>query len=384
MSNRKPFFVSSRSIGNVIAELPSTLPFTGDVAQIDLFIGARGFEERVLAVPNILRSSGASFRGPTLLGRYETNEKDNSRRERELLPILSDLGVSPDYFQADSPEDTCKKVNEALGGGGAEPKHVLFDISGASAPLIFSTIGALNSISTRIRLTITYTAASKYHEPKTVSRDSPIGEWSPSDLRERGVRDVDVNELFRGIHHDHMPGYAIVFPSMYAPRLQRCLSHLGVGANSGAEGSVYWVLPSTTDPEHEWRQSATTASLIAMIQGQNLSGTMDPLALPSNRHTFCGVSDYLNSLRIVVEHVDQNAGSNISLIHMGTKMQAIGCALALCGRPEVALVGARPEEFSAQNYSAGIGDVLALTLPDLHEVVRKIGEVGMIDVECRP
>lgn len=381
MSNRKPFVVSRRSIDKVIANLPKAKAFDGDLAPIDLFIGARGFEERVLAIPRKLQGLGCKIRGSALLGVYQTNEIDNAERERELLPVLSELGVVPEYFQADSPEDTCKQIVHALGRDGNEARHVFFDISGASSPLIFSAIGALRSAPCRIHLTIAYAAARHYHEPTTVSRDCPVALWSTDDLREQGVRDVDVNELFRGIHHDNFPGYAIVFPSMYAPRLQRCLSHLGVGANSGAEDSVYWVLPSTTDPEHEWRQSATTDSLVAMIHGQNLSVSSNSASLPASRHTFCGVSDYLNSLRIVVEHVDQKAGSNISLIHMGTKMQAVGCALALCGRAEVALVGARPEAFAAKKYSSGIGDILSISLPNLHDVVRQIGEVGMIDVD---
>jgi hypothetical protein len=336
-----------------------------------------------LAIPRQLQAAGSRIAGHALLGRYQTNEADNAEREKDLLPLLADLGATPSYFLADSPEDIRRSIAEVLGDQVSGPKHVLLDISGASSPLIFSAIGALQMAPCPVRLTVAYAAAEHYHEPVTVPRDRPVAEWSEGDLREMGVRDVDVNELFRGIHHDHLPGYAIVFPSMYAPRLQRCLSHLGVGAFSGAEESIYWVLPTTLDPEHVWRQATTTQALVAMIHGQNVSGTANPQTLPADRHTHCDVSDYRSSVRIIVEQVDQQLGANLSLIHMGTKLQAIGGALALCGRPEVSLVGARPEAFSAQNYSRGIGHMLSIDLPDLHDVVRRIAEVGMLDVGPR-
>ena len=156
-----------------------------------------------------------------------------------------------------------------------------------------------------------------------------------------------------------------------------------MGAFSGAEESIFWVLPTTTDPEHEWRRNTTTQALVTMIHGQNVSGAANPPALPANRHTLCDVSDYRSTVRIIVGQVDQQLGANLSLIHMGTKLQAIGGALALCGRPEVSLVGARPESFSAQNYSKGIGHMISIDLPDLHDVIRKIAEVGMLNVDHR-
>lgn len=383
MSNRKPFVVTRRSIGEVVANLPQPQPFTGPIDPVDLFIGARGFEERVLAIPRQLKKAGSRIEGKALLGRYQTNECDNAAREQELLPLLADLGATPNYFLADSPEDIRRGITEALEDEAGTPKHVLLDISGASSPLIFSAIGALQMAPCPVRLTVAYAAAEQYHEPVTVPRDSPVTAWAEGDLREMGVRDVDVNELFRGIHHDHLPGYAIVFPSMYAPRLQRCLSHLGVGAFSGAEASIYWVLPTTTDPEHQWRRNTTTQALVTMIHGQNVSGAANLPSLPANQHTLCDVSDYRSSVRIIVDQVDQQLGANLSLIHMGTKLQAVGGALALCGRPEVSLVGARPEAFSAQNYSKGIGHMVSIDLPDLHDVIRRITEVGMLSVDHR-
>src|SRR5690348_3728024 len=152
MNNRKPFVVTRRSIDEVVASLPQPHPFNGAVDPVDLFIGARGFEERVLAIPRQLQTAGSSIVGRALLGRYQTNEIDNAAREQELLPLLANLGVTPGYFLADSPEDIRRAIAEVLGEEASTPKHVLLDISGASSPLIFSAIGALQMAPCPVRL----------------------------------------------------------------------------------------------------------------------------------------------------------------------------------------------------------------------------------------
>jgi len=382
MTNRKPFVVKKRSVEDVIAGLPQARQFDGSLAPIDLFIGAAGFEERVLAVPTRLKETGTTIRGQALLGRYRTNPQDNALRESELRPILEDLGARIEVFDADSPEGTVSAITGALRAlSGKERHHVVLDISGASSTLIFSALSSLFRANTDFQLTVLYVAAARYHEPESVGRDEPVMRWGQQDFREVGVTEVDHNEIYSGIHHDHLPGFVVAFPSMYPARLQRCLSHLGVGPLSGADESVYWVLPTTTDDEHRWRQEAVKQSLIGLIHGDADQDSEVERKLPDGRHTHCDVSDYGGCIRIVMEQIDANAGANISVIHMGTKLQAIGVALALASRPEVALVSARPEAFAARTYSQGVGHMLSIEFKELREIVQRMAQVGTLDVE---
>lgn len=383
MTSRKPFQVRKRSVEDVVAEMPHARPFDHALPPIDIFIGSAGFEERVLAIPRQLKVLGTEIEGLALLGRYRTNPEENAHREAELLPLLEQLGATPTFFDADSPEDTKRAIASALEALSKPECHIAFDISGASSTLIFSAISSLIGSSQGVRLTVLYSAAAKYHEPETVGREDPMVLWSQGDLRETGVGEVDHNELYRGIHHDHLPGFVIAFPSMYSARLQRCLSHLGVGPLSGADDSVYWVLPMTTDGEHRWRQEQIKQALITLIHGEEDRSDegSSPRALPEDRFTHCDVADYRGCVRIVLGQIDAKSGANISVIHMGTKLQAIGVALALGGRPEVALVSARPVAFAARTYSQGVGHMLCIEFDDLSSLAQRISDVGMLDVE---
>lgn len=375
---RKPFAVSRRNIDAALADLPLPGEFASAGTSFDAFIGAAGFEERVLGIPRAIVAVGGRILGPILLGHYQTNDIDNASRGKELLPLLRQLGEEPIYFEADSPEDTLRTIKATLATVAPERElRILLDISGASSTLIFAVMATLASLPRQVCLTIGYAAAINYHDPGVEARTQPVGQWDQTAMRERGVREVDTNELYRGIHHDHLPGFVIAFPSMYCARLQRCLSHLGVGPLSGATESIFWVLPKTEDQAHQWRQYSVKQALCNLIYGDDLAGAQN---LPNGQHVYCDVWDYLQAARIVLEQVDRPDGANMSVIHMGTKIQAIGVALALLGRPEVSLVSARPESFAATNYSDGIGMLQQITIPNLQASIRHISEVGMLDV----
>jgi len=378
---RKPFTVSRRGIDSALSDLPLPTEFLFTDTTFDAFIGAAGFEERVLGIPRALVAAGGRIQGPILLGHYQTNDADNASRGRELLPLLRQLGVEPVYFEADSPEDTLRTVRATLTTVAPERDlRVLLDISGASSTLIFAAMAALASLPQQVCLTIGYAAAVHYHDPGLEAHTQPVGQWDQTALREKGVREVDTNELYRGIHHDHLPGFVIAFPSMYCARMQRCLSHLGVGPLSGAADSVFWVLPKTEDKEHQWRQQSVKQALCSLIHGGDPAGNQ---GLPHGQHVQCDVWDYLRAARIVLEQVDRQEGANMSVIHMGTKIQAVGVALALLGRPEVSLVSARPESFAATNYSDGIGLLQKITISNLQASIQRIAEVGMLDVTSK-
>lgn len=381
MSIRKRFIVKQRNISDSLAGL-SELKLIGDkLFDLDFFIGACGFEERILAVPDLLCEKSVSVTNKILLGTYETNPLDNEKRKRDLLPKLEMLSGQIEYFSAESPEDTYRCILAALGKNDPANKiKVGFDISGSSATFIISTILGLIRTGADIDLSIFYTTADEYHEPSTVTLDEPVAVWRDCDLRETGVTDVSANELAPGIQHDHLPSYVIALPSMFPARLQRGLSFLGMGTLSGADENVYWVLPFTDNPKHQWRQEQVKASLLNMIYGATEEDETQRV-LPPEQWGYCDALDYRACIRLIMNQIEEHSGANISVIHSGTKLQAVGVALALSARREVALIKSRPQSFSADHYSSGIGSVYMIQLDNLQDISRGLSAIGSLNIE---
>lgn len=381
MSTRKRFLIKKNNVSDAVATFPELKAIDDEAFELNYFIGACGFEERILEVPTKLHNMKVIVKNGVLLGTYDTNPLDNDRRKKEFLPKLEKLNKNVAYFDAESPEETYRAISAALEkiGDGTKIK-IGFDISGSSATLIVSTLLALVRTEKDIDLMVFYTTAGEYHEPVNAAIDEPVSVWSEGDLRERGVMDVSANELAPGIQHDHLPSYVIALPSMFPARLQRSLSFLGIGTVSGADENVYWILPATDDPKHQWRQAQVKISLLNMIYGSEDIDAMQQV-LPYDQWGYCDVLDYRGCIRLVMSQIEEHQGSNISIIHSGTKVQAIGVALALAARREVALIKARPQAFSAEHYSTGVGTTYVIKLNNLMYFIQALAAVGSFNVE---
>ncbi len=380
MSVRKKFLVKPILASNVISTLPIIKKIDQTPLTLDLFIGTCGFEERILAAPKALEDSNSTVK-KIILGTYNTNPEDNSKRQEELLPILKSLNEDVIFFEAESPEANYRAISSSITNSPAsQPIVVGLDISGGSATFITSALLSLARLERDIKLYIFYTTASSYHSPDEKSRTEPVSLWNDTDLRERGVLDVSANELAPGIQHDHFPNYAIALPSMFPARLQRSLSFLGIGTLGGVEKNVFWILPKTDNAEHKWRQSQVKLSLIEMIYGKPEQDQVQR-PLPIGQYEYCDVLSYTECLRIIMDQSQKNPNTNISIIHAGTKIQAIGTALAISARPEIALIKARPQAFSASNYSQGIGETFTICFENLREACCSLAKIGQFEVE---
>ncbi len=379
MSARKKFLVKPILVKNVISTLPVIQNYNQQSLEIDLFIGTCGFEERTLAVPKALRSNNTKI-NRIALGSYSTNPEDNLRRQSELLPALQDITTEITHFEAESPEDTYRAISSLISKTDTDNPTIALDISGGSSTFIISTLLSLTRLNRDIKLIIFYTTAAEYHSPSEKSRAEPVSLWSDTDLRERGVQDVSANELAPGIQHDHFPNYAIALPSMFPARLQRSLSFLGIGTLGGVEKNVFWILPKTDEADHQWRQSQVKLSLIEMIYGK-LEEDQSQRLLPTGQYEYCDVLSYTECARILIEQSQKNPNKNISIIHAGTKIQAVGVALSIAARPEIALIKARPQEFSANNYSQGIGEIFTICFENFRETCSSLAAIGQFEVE---
>jgi hypothetical protein len=383
MNIRKRFLIKKTKVSDVVANLPPMLNMERKSSVLDYFIGTCGFEERILGVPRLLNETASTISKGILLGAYQTNPLENNERRQELLPYIESLNTNITYFDADSPEDIYKAIAGILALTNENknaPLTIGLDISGGSATFITSAILSLARHTQNINLIVFYTTAKSYHEPHKTHRDDPVSVWTESDLRERGVLDVSANELAPGIQHDHLPSYVIAIPSMFPARLQRSLSFLGIGSLGGVDEHVFWILPKTDDAVHQWRQLQVKKSLLCMIYGsQEVMGS--DRELPDGLWAYCDVLDYKECVRIIMDQKQEHCSANVSIIHAGTKVQAIGTALAIAARSEIALVKTRPQEFSAKSYSTGIGDSYTITFQNINSICESLAAVGRFEVE---
>lgn len=380
MSERKSFIVKVVTTADCLLDLPGLMPYTSFEQQIDIFVTAKGFEERVLAFPGRLADEGQRVRGSILVGSYHTNQFDNEQRYVELRPLLEALGTPIIDFDADDPLEVVSCVEAALGNTTEmSTMHVVFDVSGASSTLILAVMAALTRGARKISLTILYATADVYDVPDTNAAEPlALGEQ-----REEGVGGPPLSVPFAGHHHDHLPGSVIALPSMYTGRLEACLAHLSVGPMTGSPDNLYWLLPSTGADEHKWRQDDTrraVQTLMRRLQGRDGEDTDTEVIRPDDMAT-SDVLDYAETMRLLVARIDSLSGRNISIVHMGSKLQAIGVSLAAAARSEVTVLTARPAAFNAKKYSSGTGSMYAIRISDLGKIVRAIADIGTLKVE---
>lgn len=378
MLNRKSFGVRRITAAEGTNDLPRLSSYQSIGKAIDVFIVAAGFEERSLAMSSKLSEEGARVRGRVLVGSYSTNHSDNSERYLQLRPILSSFGADIVEFPADDPTSTVSQVRLAIEEHGGPSPHVVFDVSGASSTLIINTLAAIFSTSTDVALTLLYAEAESYD----CLDDAGRGALDPSSRRESGVSGDPVSGPFTGHHHDHLPSSVIALPSMYTGRLEACLAHLNVGPITGSEDNLFWILPTTTADQHKWRQDRTRSAvelLIRRLQGRDDFSGLDGGIRPDDM-VVCDTLDYAETAKVIVSRIDALPGRNISIAHMGSKMQAVGVALAVSARSEAAVLTVRPASFNAKSYSAGIGRLHSLHFDSVRSTKSALASIGSLEV----
>lgn len=376
---RKPFIVRQTLVAESTARIPALEEAASIAGDIDLFIVCAGFEDRVLAFPEMLYQNGVKA-AKVIIGKYQTNSADNGRRFTQLSPLLEFIGSKVGEVDADDPTCVVTSIEREIRSVDAKGAiRVAFDVSGASSTFILSVMAALTTSRAAIELDVLYSTAKAYDsEPQGDS-------LTLSGQREHGIGAGPFNAPFTGHHHDHLPNWVIAIPTFYTDRLEACLSNLNVGPMTGAEDDIFWLLPSTDAADHSWRQTRTKAAVEAMLVRRlgydEDERPADDVIRPSDMES-CSVLDSGHTARILIEQIDKHSGRNIAIVHMGSKMQAIGVALACAARSEVAAYTARPVAFDARKYSEGVGQMYKLSFSSLVECVDELRNVGAIVVEA--
>ncbi|MEW6293356.1 MAG: hypothetical protein AB1544_08630 [Pseudomonadota bacterium] len=198
-------------------------------------------------------------------------------------------------------------------------------------------------------------------------------------LHEHGVSEVEINELYPGDSQENRPEYIIAIPSYRTERLSRCLQRLTDEPLADPDQFIHWILGAPPSDELHWRlelQRRVIRRLLSELAGGDEESTNK--VLTSENHSVASTLDYRQIVKLIFHRVDGNLGKNVSVVHMGSKLQAIGVSLTLTARPEVTVCYAKPTRYNAAQYSQGIGPAWQIRFPDLAPVVAAMRKVGTL------
>jgi hypothetical protein len=360
--------VITRELADSVAELPQIIPLqTQQLADADLLICVLGFEERCLAIPRAL-VAGPMHASAAALCRYPTNPSDNEANGAALRQCLAEIApeLLPDLDVAgDLVAQLRTLIAEHTRQG--ESTRVFLDVSVASNALIIRALSAL--LDADVELHLLYAEADRYRPTRNeyeARRDSPEG--ADQGQLAHGVLDVTVASEFPGRHAVTLPQRVIVFPGFDRDRVRAAVSQVDNDFIMDlARAPLTWMIGRPLHDEDSWRQEALI--------------DLHDVPVDHERH-FVNTFDYRETM-YALEEVYRRFGvqSNISLVPLGSKMQAVGITLFCFARREIALVVSQPREYSAVAYSRGFRALWHLPLGRTSDISRSLRSVDTIRLE---
>jgi hypothetical protein len=387
-------FVRQLKFEDACSDLPEVTPWDGACAPFDVFICALGFEDRAPAISQHLAASTKSADGRrAVIFEYPGNELDNEKNKGALFAAVSSFCGQVEVSAADVPQGMRQAVRSAvLGSHERGKRRVVFDISAASGNLILSVMYALLELREHVELEILYSEPQDYFPDRSSYESAPqalieeaLKAGDESSMVEFGVAEVDVNELFPGAELESRPELVIAIPAFRTSRLVRCLQHLTDQPLASPAESVFWILGGPPSSTLHWRtayQKQIVNTLMARLVGMEPSDGLAPKLNEKNCEV-CSTLEYKDILRTLMHQIDVRTGQSLSIVHMGSKMQAIGVALCLTVRSEVRVCGARPQQFNASQYSRGVGAKWRLDLTELEKIVERLGLIGTLELQTK-
>lgn len=380
-------------VSDHIEALPSCEKLN-QLPRLDLLICACGFETRVRTIPSQYLDQCRSKKSPDvsriLVAEYETNKDDNAVNEDVFNDLASAIDVKLESFRAEKPSEIKNTVVASIQRVVAEsPDHhpvVGVDISGASSNLIASLIAAVTGQEISVELIVLYTEAADYaptEEEYNNNHDELIAELTgvgeENSTIEYGISDVANNELFTGFHKTSKPPYVVILPGYRSERFIRCLSKTNEQIFVTPKEGIYWLLGKPPHASNAWRtelsREVATAAIRDIVE-ESIDFTIDDA-----NSSECCTLDYKEICSELIRLADDNMDRNLSILNFGSKMQALGCALAMIARPEFALTTARPVAFNPDQYSDEIRDSWILNFGLVSKLVHHLKCTGALEVE---
>ncbi len=380
MTSNKICSLKTEAFSDISASFPKRQPFEKNTPEhLDLFIMAKGFEERILKIPaELIERSIISSSTKILIGNYKTNVDDNNKRFSQLSELTSDFQFNE--FDAENPAITKRTISSAINAtiNNIDKPVVGVDISGSSSTLIFSILNTLFTEKSDIYIWIFYAEAKNYFPDADNNNALKLAQncSGGQSNRDYGASEIMYHDHFRGIQGDNRESFVIGVPSYSLDRFQRCVQHLGDDIINITQKVFALILPSTTDTHHAHRSDDILNHVRKFFLNDNESARI----FSPDLHQ-CDVENYDNITRTLIEIADINFGRNITLIHFGPKLQSVGASLALLARPEIRLLMSRPTNFNATEYSNGVGNIWSIFFQNPKKLIKKLQTIGHIRIQ---
>jgi hypothetical protein len=352
--------VTVRQLADAAAELPAVSALKPDeLPDPDLLICVLGFEERCSAVPAALAAADRRI-GAAIICRYPTNPADNEANETRLRACLDALEPRTTHeleVSADLPGGLRAALASIRDGLGTP--RVSLDISVASNALIIRALRTL--LDDDVVLAVLYAEAEVYR-PARDEYNKRTGQLA------RGVLDVGVTNEFPGRHDVALPHRVVVFPGFDRDRVRAAISEINNDfIVEVPRAPVTWMIGRPLHYEDAWRQQAlVTLHEVPPVHDQRVVSTFD-------------YRDAMSALEEVHRRFGLHA--NISVVPLGSKMQAVGLTLFCLARPEVAVVVSQPREYSAVAYSRGARALWHVPLGSARMVTQALASVDTVTME---
>jgi hypothetical protein len=353
-----------RELGDAVAELrPIQALDARGLDRFDILICVLGFEERALAVPKALADAGHTV-AQTAICHYRTNPDDNVKNEQPLLECLGQMCQrDPVDLQADG--DLGTELRSLVGGTGG--LRVGLDISVASSSLIIRAVAVL--LETDIELHILYAEADQYRPTKKEHETSHGGPADAKDVElARGVLDVSIVSELPGSPAVGFQERVVVFPGFDRDRVRAAISQVDTDFIMELDRApITWMIGQPLHPEDRWRQQAL-AELHGIPDGHEQK-TVD---------TF----DFRESMFALEDVYRRRAlDANITVVPLGSKMQAVGVTLFCVARRDVAVMVSQPTEYVGTAYSRGARALWHLPLGSTAAACNALRSVDTIRLE---
>ena len=335
----------------------------------DVIVHAPGFEDRTMAVAQMLAENAPKAKGILL----DYLPEDSTNRLADVRHALTARGViitDSDILLYDrfEPGDFEARLLASLQGYSA--RRVILDVSTMSKLAIMLALNVCRVLG--VNVLITYSEANKYGPSKGEFEDAKENQKirQPSLQIFTGVHGVVRVDSLASVAMQGQPTAAIVFMSFNDAFTQVLLN------------TVYpsrLLLINGRPPAHRWREEA-----MAWIHDQvrrewendNPLASSDSGA-PRLPKRVVSTLDYRETVDLLLSLYWQlSVDHRILLAPAGSKLQSVGCSLVKALHPDIHIEYPSPKGFRTP-YSSGIGDQWTLDLGQLSARITSISRAEL-------
>lgn len=351
----------------LLSLLPALQPKTSlDVGKGDVVVHAPGFEDRTMAVTNVIKS-GTSAKAILM----DYRPPDSRNRLADVRQSLSKVGIQ--ITDADiltynrfEPDDFEPRLSARLTYHQA--RRVLVDISSMSKLLIMLVLNVARAM--KLEVSVFYAEAESYCPTEADFSQARATDTvhQPSLQVFTGVHGVvRVDSLASVAMQGHQTA-AIVFMSFNDALTQVLL-------NTAYPGRLFLI--NGQPPIHSWREQATAWIHDQVRREWEMDNPVElaksgEVALPKR---VVSTLDYRGTVLMLSKlYWELSANHRILLAPAGSKLQTVGCSLVKALHPDIHIEYPSPEGFTAE-YSTGIGTTWILEFGNLAERLKAISEV---------